>query len=80
MKKDEFDNYNKIFNQLITPLDLNESMNIIDEKTILSRVFQKINEEIKDELLISLINYNVYIIKKEYERAQNVKEYIIKFL
>jgi hypothetical protein len=78
MTEQEFIKVNTLFNTIIKPKDLNDDFNIIDHNNILNRIYEKINGQIKDDLLGIIIIFNKHIIEEQYNSVQIMKEYILK--
>ena len=72
-----FIKYNKIFNDKISTNELEENYQLIDNESILSRVYKKLNTLIDNDLLGILLMFNIAIKDEDYKLAQQWKDYIL---
>ena len=79
MVESEFLEINKIFNNIITQNDLEDNWYLVDNQSILSRIYKKIDGKIENKLLGLILLFNAHINKEEYILAQKVKDYCLIF-
>lgn len=78
MTDKKFNEYNKIFRNLISEDDLTESKTLLYHESILSRVYKKNDNIINNDILTMLIVYNKHIQNEQYESAEKIKQIILK--
>lgn len=77
MTEIQFIKINDIFNQYIRLVELDDDYNLIDNESVISRVYKKLNDKIDSGVLGLFLVFNVHIKDEKYEDAQKIKDYIL---
>jgi hypothetical protein len=77
MTQNEFNNINEIFNEYVKDHHLSETIGVIDEKSILDRVYEKVGDKINNNYLPYFLLLNIHMLNEQYESAQDMKNFIL---
>ena len=77
MTIENFNDVNKLFKSLVDNTDLENTKSLIDNESILSRVYKKVDNKIESDILGCLLIFNKHIVDEQYESAEKMKQYIM---
>ena len=78
MTEEEFISVNSHFNSIVEEKDLDFSLGVIDNQSILSRIHKKIDGAISSNIIGLLALFNIQLLEEKYESAIEIKEHIKK--